>query len=284
MKSTLLILLLVVFSFSGKCQNYQSICGQDSTIWTVLEEIIDGAMTAKYQTKNGVDSILNGYTYKKVFNNYQTRGLLREDTVDGKAWYYSFFTQTENIFMDLSLQLNDTFMIYSPWVSNIPIVVDSVYFINGLKHIRFDFNLFGYVRKFEFIEGLGTNAGIAYQGQTQGWNYISEYLLCKYTDSTKVYENIDYNGMCYVQLVGINEYLNESSTVAFPNPVKRNELLTIRNDMDPVQSIRLRDIFGNSICRLESFQIKMNQAAGIYIIEIVRKSGKRENLKICITD
>lgn len=284
MKNILFSFIFLLSATSSKCQNYQSIFGQDSTQWFILEEIIDGAQTRIYNAYDGIDSTMNGHVYMKVLNSSQTTGLIREDTTNGKTWYYSFWTQSEKIIMDLSLQLNDTFFIYPSWMDSIPAVVDSVFLINGKKHIRFDFPLYGFITKFEFIEGTGPNAGITYQGQTNGWSYISENLLCKYTDSTEVYSNLQFNGMCYVSLVGVNDISTKTRVIAYPNPVRRNECLNLEYTTDLIKSVHMFDIFGKELILLNRNQVLITQPSGIYFILVSYLSGKSERIKVTIID
>jgi hypothetical protein len=276
--------LLVVFIFAlplfGKCQGYQSLFGQDSTTWNTLIIIIDGGYTIRYQAT--ADTFFYNNHYKKVSDGYQRTGYIREDTASGKAWYYSVFSNAEKMIMDLSLQLGDTFMIYEPWDS-IPAIVDSVYFTSSGKHIRFDITvIWNDTIKFEFIEGVGPNAGITYQGETFGWNTVSNMLLCKYTDSVQVFSNTLFNGICDIDLIGIKEHENTLFNI-FPNPIRQNESLKIRNSNDQIESIQLIDLPGN-IQYLDPVHLVITQKPGLYFIKINHSSGQSEIQKLVIID
>ena len=185
--------------------------------------------------------------------------------------------------MDLTLQLNDTFTVYTVWQDSIPAVVDSVYLMNGLKHIRFNLNIFSFQNaKFEFIESIGTNAGITYQGETGV--IIPEQLLCKYTDSIRVYANTEFNGQCYVMLSGVPEYFEQHRSAAFPNPINRNNWLNFNNGNVPHQSIQLFDLQGNIIRKESGTQIKMSEPPGLYFIKLIGNSGKLEIVKVIVVE
>ncbi|HNQ13422.1 MAG TPA: hypothetical protein PKM16_09475 [Bacteroidia bacterium] len=284
MKKILLSFIFLFSSFTSKSQYYQSLFGQDSTQWFTLTEVIDAALTYRYHTIAGIDSTLNGNVYMKVFNDFQTTGLIREDTVSGKTWYYSLASQSEKIIMDLTLQLGDTFLIHTLWMDSIPVLVDSVFLINGIKHIRLDFPLLSFTTKLEFIEGSGPNAGITYQGETHGWNYISDQLLCKYTDTTQVYANDDFNGRCDVMLIGIPEVSKESKIKVYPNPVKRNQWLNFEYTDDSIRSIQMLDVFGKSDLLLDKNQYRISQPSGIYCILVSYLSGKKERIKLIVIE
>jgi hypothetical protein len=275
------LLLVICISFTTYTSNaYQSIFGQDSTTWTILGEILDGADTYEYKTFTGLDTI-NGLVYHEVYFNSSLTGYIREDTVSGKVWYLTGTPQSENLIMDLSLQLNDTFMVYTPSMDSTPAVVNNVFIQNGLKHIEFNIGVFCINQSvyMTFIESIGPNCGIIYQQQPNA-NY-SFQLLCKYTDSTQVYSNTDFNGNCYVFLTGIKEFTKQQNHI-FPLPAKSDEWLNVLNETDAVESVNLYDSFGNFIRKYDSGQFIINVPAGVYFIQTINRSHNRSVSKLVV--
>jgi hypothetical protein len=209
MKSILFILFLSVSVFSS-AQNSKSIFGDSATTWDI---IIAGYCDAvcKSQFNATGDTIVDGKKYT-VIPFYD--GFVREDTTSGKVWFYNKIYAQEYLVMDLNLNLNEAFTIYS--YNNTPstIFVDSIYYINGLKHVRLNhlIRMCALEEKLTFIEGSGPNAAFHYQRSD-----IASYMLCHFKDGVKVAGNIIFNNDCDICDVGINEY-HQNNIYLFPNP------------------------------------------------------------------
>ena len=106
-----------------------------------------------------------------------------------------------------------------------PLVVDSVYYQDNLKHIRFDHTLRipSGDEYFEFVEGVGSTFGLFYQLYDPYEISISHYLLCLFKDGERVYSNQspDFAGKCNVLIyTGINQH-NNYRTILYPNPASQ---------------------------------------------------------------
>lgn len=223
------------------------------------------------------DTVISTISYKKIHGNYINNGLgfLRQDTILGKAWFRNTFNNTEYLIMNLSLSVADTFVIYDLWNPPYTIYVDSVYFKNGLKHVRFNYwiSICGQIEKLTFIEGSGTNSGIAYL-PTAG-SPPNFYLLCHFKDGIRSYGNIFYNDSCFVCYVGINEIKNNLSFFISPNP--SSGILTLSSSQQ-ISSIEVTDVLGNCILKspIKNLQTEINlssQSKGIYFLKAQDEKG-----------
>lgn len=210
-----------------KSQNYQSLFGSQSTSWDISFGACDVLLT-----QSGLaigDTIINSKTYKKVvgFSKYKI-GHLREDTLLGKAWIYNEMTNTEYLTMDLNLSVNDTFDVYSRFTPT-KYVVDSVYTKNNLKHIRLNSMIrqCGSINEnLTFIEGVGTNAGLFFQGSIYPHD---SYMLCQHKNNVKTASSLLHPNTCFIEVIGIQENgINNNKIKVFPVPV--SNLLTIKID------------------------------------------------------
>jgi len=248
MKTIFTVIFLTIFSTFSQAQ-YQSLFGENSTLWNmsvwqwgILEA--QPHLTVYYA---GNDTLINGQTYKKISpSNYNlSTSYLREDTVEGKAWVtyqnsaLNLGETEELLIMDLSLEVGDTFVVsdghhlpdgyFSP-------VVDSVYYHEGRKHIRLDFeyNLWNFPGdKLTMIEGVGTNIGTFYQPFLI--QPIDYYTLCQTKDGdTLSYVNNSpyFLGRCDVSAVGVDERQKPAYNLhIFPNPANEKIVIEGVNDL-----------------------------------------------------
>ncbi len=248
MKRSKLILILVLLSQISFGQ-YKSIFGENTTKWNL---ILFGACDAITTTSVSVigDSTFNGHDYKKVdrFSIFdESCGLLREDIATGKVWFYNQTIKKEFLVMDLSLNKADSFKIYDPSLDSSYIYVDTAFFINEIKHIRFKesyIQICGPEEKFEFIEGTGTNAGLFYNNEWNS-NILISYLLCHEKDGKKTYGNSIYNDTCFVQSVGIDENVNRCEVELFPNPTSESITFRFNNQINGNYELRVFNVTGN---------------------------------------
>lgn len=270
--STLTILLGFFNCYS---QPYESIFGTSYTSWSIQIEGVDHGDTDSLTTV--YDTTFNNFNYKYVQNSYFIgfSGFLREDTLLGKAWFYAPLTATEELIMDLSLNVGDTFYLNSYNIT----VVDSIYYLNGKKHIQFDKIIYAYndtitaFKPLTFIEGVGSNAGIIYQ---HGWGQ-QNYLLCASKDFSQIYVDSFFNGNCYVTWVGIDELNNKTNWKLYPNPFSEFAILKIDDVLYEESSIFIYDVYGrlvkemNNITSNEIIINKNNLQNGIYFFYLKRK-------------
>lgn len=242
------IVFILVLNIQAYGQNYQSLFGSDSTSWDITFGYCDGQTTTGSKVLG--DTIINSMSYKKVggfLSFLNLSGYLREDTVSGKAWYYRESNSTEYLTMDLSLNINDTFDIYD--FSNTPhhFCVDSIYYMNGRKHVQLNatLSLCGSHGRLTFVEGVGTTAGLFFQGSIDFLNY---YMLCQHKNGVKVASNLIYPNSCFVQSIGINEnQLNGHSIKVFPVPASTSLTVDINLPTSDLYQISVFDLNGELI-------------------------------------
>lgn len=153
---TLITIILLTTSFSIKAQ-YQSFFGQNSTEWSETISNLGGTFTNQF-TISG-DTAIGFVNYKKIQGSFNS--FIREDTTTGKVWTaYQDLVFTERLAADYSLALGDTFIIRNLMNTflDTAVIVDSVFMLNGRKHIRFNYRYFPFLTevKLLFIEGVGT--------------------------------------------------------------------------------------------------------------------------------
>lgn len=240
---------ILTFVFLSGCmtnnlfsQNYKSIFGNTSTVWNVILQGFCDAIASNTVTAT-IDTTIDSNSYIVISG---LGGFLREDTVQGKVWFYDLSLNKEYLVMDLSLALGDTSYIYTYNNDSLPITVDSVYFIGGLKHIRFNetLNMCGYSEKIKFIEGSGPNISFNYQGTWNGLPPIS-YMLCHFKDGIKVTGNYLFNDTCFVYEVGIPENNSDMNSIKiFPNPASDFVHLDIEDFDNKTANVSIYNILG----------------------------------------
>ena len=210
-------------------------------------------------------------------------GYLREDSTLGKAWYFSSIDTTEQLIMDLNLNLGDTFYVGGLWNSNVGYhPVDSVWFQSGRKYVRIDNEINpniggGNNEKLIFIEEIGTNIGISYQDLNNGNNF--PYLLCSYKDNNAIYQNSHpfFMGSCKYLSVGIDDnFTSEKPINIYPNPTKN--LLNIVVHDAQVLKIEIFAIDGKlieqkSITKNTTVDVSKYQS-GLYFIHATNNKGE----------
>ena len=281
----IIVVLIAIFSASSINAQYQSLFGSNNTSWNIIKGNLWGTGTDSLFTAS--DTVINSITYKKVFSYdltnippyiLSTIGFLREDSVQGKAWFFSSEDPVEHLIMDLNLNLGDTFYVEGTWNSTGGYhPVDSIWMYAGKKHVRVDQYIprfhNGVSEKLIFIEGVSTNIGIGYQT-----SHIDNfpYLLCSYKDGFPIYQNNDsvLNGICIYTTVGIEEKHNFVGFNLYPNP--SSDHLTIENKGSKKNDliIEIRDFTGKlalvkSLSSFEKVTINTNAiSSGIYFISI----------------
>lgn len=215
---------------------YQSFFGTERTSWNHHTELV-GPGSAIFYTDSIVlnhDTLIAGIEYRALgryygapSNSLYYTGHVREDTVTGRLWYLELPDTQEILIVDMSLQIGDSFY-YHPYADNSSgnpwIYADSVYYLQGRKHIRFDIAPFTYqiisqnpLEKLLFIEGVGSTVGINLGIKTYG-----NYLLCQKKNDTLFYANNLFQGLCNLtQINSINPIADTPPRLLmYPNPAK----------------------------------------------------------------
>ena len=264
----LFTLILVMFYNSSHSQNYQSIFGSDSTTWDIATIYCDagGTRTATIVGDTIINS--NGYKIIREFPVY-----LREDTLQGKVWFYNSYDSTEYLTMNLDLSLGDTFDIHSYLNTPFHHYVDSVYFLNNLKHVRLNtfITMCGDVEKITFIEGVGSTAGLFFQGNNDGSN-VQDYMLCQHKNGVKVASNLIYPDTCFIQVISVSEYsFNDKNLIVYPNPSYNELNIKLKNTINTGSNFAIYNLLGTKVISGSisdnRYKIDISKLAnGVYII------------------
>ena len=276
----LLFLSICNDSFS---QNYNSIFGIENTNWKMPFCNLDIADVKEQMSE--VETVINGLNYKKVgtvtpngvfydLKGFDTNGFTREDVSSGKAWFMSTMETIlgmdtlEFLVMDLSLNIGDTFMIHKPWNDVITSIIDSVYFISGVKHVQTDYHFWGSSQPLTFIEGIGTNYGLSYMHDS--------FNMCRCLISiNKDFDEVYSNNNCFPPMVGNEHLMEDFKTSIFPNPV--STYLTVESNLKSVQDYAIYSILGEKVMsgRISSNRIDISGLpSSSYILRIGDQSFK----------
>jgi len=263
------VCLLCFMTSKGFSQSYKSIFGHVSTSWDVIiNGYCDFVMSQPVIATT--DTIVNSKNYKVISG---LGGLLREDTTLGKVWFYNTTLHKEYLVMNMNLNQGDTSYIYSWNNDSIPMIVDSVYYVSGLKYLRFNawVSMCGPVEKIKFIEGSGPNAGFNYDGKHTP---VNSYMLCHFKDGIKVSGQNVFGDTCYVYEVGIDEHRSGLVTMKlFPNPATDFVAVNIAHPFNENMEL---NIYSSTGALVKSEIMAQNQekydvrglANGIYLVEI----------------
>jgi len=189
MKKLSFILFSFLLYFSSFAQPYKSYFGEEYTKWYVFYPGCDIPFSSSFTSVSNRTQEIDGLIYQCLFrdvnlpvpDNHCCDAYLREDIYTGQLFFRyeessSVFTP-EIIISNMSLEIGDTIQLYANddhfiysfhwqnvWFTseNMPYtIVDTIYFLNGLKHIR-TFALFQnywkpYLDTLIFIESIGSN-------------------------------------------------------------------------------------------------------------------------------
>ncbi|MCX6351741.1 MAG: T9SS type A sorting domain-containing protein [Bacteroidetes bacterium] len=284
MKKLILISLLSILTLTSFSQPYKSVFGKKSTVWLQLYVIIDAGNFVDSFTA-GSDTIIKSKSYKKILITGHRGGLgfLREDTLTGRLWYKSIKDTSEKLIMDLSLKLNDSFLIsgYHPSTKG---VVKSIYSKNGMKNIILNYTVWSSSYTLHFIEGIGPTSGLDYQQNIYD-NTLSK-LRCKFMDSIHVYADTADGKPCYFIETSVQEKLKTHQSISiYPNPVIRGGDFRIKNS-GVLLSIKLLDIFGKEIIfknvKDDVLELPEFIPSGIYFLKMENSKGETSTLKLFV--
>ena len=253
------IQLLAVFCFfvstsvDSFAQNYNSIFGIENTKWEMPFCNLDQAYVKEQMSE--METVINGVSYKKVgtvtpsgvsydLSGIDANGFTREDVSTGKAWFMSTIEMMggidtlEFLIMDLSLNVEDTFLIYQPWNQVTTSIIDSVYYISGVKHVQTDYHFWGSEEPLTFIEGIGTNYGLSYMHDSYN---MCHCLISINKDLDEVYSNSN----CFPPSVGYSSISNEVQLSVFPNPA--NTHITIKGNFNEEIEYEIYSLLGKKV-------------------------------------
>jgi hypothetical protein len=272
---------------------YQPVFGINSTKYSQL-----GAFGSYEYSTNG-DTLISGMKYKIL--DYS--GFVRATDDNSKMYYVPLKDPTviydnEYLIMDLNLKFGDKFIIndtirykqyYPMTIGSDTLTVDSVYNLNGLKHIRFNtimnhpiaINGLSIKYKFEFIEGVGPNIGFSIRPRTvklRQDNPDSGPILCSFKDnnkffSTNLLKGTIFDGECTLKGDGISLKRDGNSiSVAVDKPTNQL-IIKSTNGAEQDYAIALYSANGTLLKRIDEVALPAtvslsNLTNGVYIVSL----------------
>ena len=219
------LFLMVTFMRSAKGQVYESIFGLENTSWKypfcnldqaeILERVSNETIALDNVVYHRIGTP-NAGTINYSLVPYSGNALVREDLESGRVWYtgviesFQGFDTVEYLIMDLSLQEGESFIVHEMFGDQDISVVDSVYYLSGLKHVRTTYQHWASNFPLTFIEGVGTNYGLAYM---HDYYNLCSCLLSLNKDDEEVYMN----NACNPSVVSLTEQTEKELRLA-PNP------------------------------------------------------------------
>ncbi len=290
MKKCIFICLLIsAYTICPKntSAQYKSVFGETSTSWSEVScwRYVDGGNISDSFHVAG-DTMIGNSAYRKVIRtdfkgkNY-AENFMREDTATGKVWFRTFSTQnkSEILLMDMSLQVGDSFPLYE-YDGSISgyMTADSVYYINGMKNIRFDelsecSDGYKVSQKITFIEGIGSTAGTKY-------NRGRNNLLCYFKDGFKEFTSAYFSGVCKIFIVGIEDRFNAFNYLKlYPNPTSGSGMISFQNEKNNCVTLDIYDLNGKRIFQnsTKTTYITFDINAfdnGVYIYKLMNEKGE----------
>ncbi len=302
------IIIPLIFAISIQFSFGQTLVDTNK-LWSTIDDydyLISGGLIPpiSYYTKFNIDTIISGYTYKKIFNSTDPNlltwihiGYVREDST--KKVFFMDTLGIEGLVYDFDVSVGDTINFYNPlrpYLSySVPIIVDSIYQIYFADTIRNAVDVIdsgdvdGYSKE-TWIEGIGNTIGILEGGhslaEVVGWSYR---LLCFYENDSLLYNNPLYTD-CYYGIIN-NMETNNKQNIKFkivPNPAFDKISIIYKNtDLKDIE-LEIYNIFGQMI---KKTIIKSNDKIicfpeelkdGLYICIIKNKESILSQLKLII--
>ncbi|MFH1050881.1 MAG: T9SS type A sorting domain-containing protein [bacterium] len=238
MKTKVIIFFILLIAGVFQLSAYKSILGNDTTKWSVYHEIPDFGET--HLVYSFSDTNINTIHYQIMrylivwtpeINNYTNShviGYISEDTVTGICKILIGtrvdlqFVWREYTIMDLSLNKNDTFLIFTDlrYMNADTAIVDSVYYEDNRKIVELNqYHLSkhgGQFQKIKFIEGIGPSIGFPINDYYEYYGFI---LFCKFNNDILEYSTPDnIKGNCHYGFADVRDEFNDKHIIIYPNP------------------------------------------------------------------
>jgi len=275
----ILILFLLIANSIVMGQPYKSMFGKD-TIQLIYFTDFGGAdfvATAVYKAFD--DTIVSGKPSKFLYEIYLSQnnlyGFISEDTIQGKTWLQIKDDTIEYLIMDLSLEVQDTFLmrnqITESW--NQKYLVKEILTMDSCKVIKLEG--LRYFDNIKFYEGIGP----AFIFRLFETGCYSE-LLCSYKDGVLIYDNPEFD-TCFIPftLTGIHK-IEEAGINIYPNPTQNILTVKVENFDSDECYIEIIDINGQIVFSnyyfLNPFMVDIsNLKNGIYLLRINKEVSRK---------
>ena len=320
MKKIILLLFSLLLYFSSFAQPYKSYFGEEYTKWYVYYPGWEYFTSAAYLSCCNRSEVIDTFTYQCLFQlgyydkdnttvpqNANCRYYFREDRNTGQLFFRYYYWNNEMsqemIVSDMSLQIGDSVPLYSQsnnyvlfdWQNIVVIdenrayaIVDSVYYLDELKHIRTSAKFLNYeAGKYDtlmFVETFGSNFSpfLDLNPSSLVHSYAPIYT-CYETESELVHLRNDYE-TCFLYYIGIKVEKKYQGIRMEIN----NGLLSLFFEESFSGQINLFDLFGRAlyqknISNQTNHNIDVSRfQKGIYILSLRNDNNEFLNKKIVI--
>jgi len=228
--------------------SYHPVLTGDTCLWSVPRMDLAGCwMDTIWAVKDDSDR------YSLIISNHAYHfcseyGRLRSSNDGERLYFIKRGTDEEQLIMDLSLTVGDTFHTKGLYGEEVEIIVDSVYYQEGMKHVQFNRTQWSAASltqpvKSCFIEGFGPNWGFDPSEEN------AFLLVCKHEDGelfyslsdTTVFKDCTFRIPCHGDFIKPDA---KPSVRIYPNPA--NGLFHIVSDYE-VSNITVYNSLGQLI-------------------------------------
>lgn len=303
-KISIILTLICVVNLYG--QTYKSVLGNDTARWSIIS-LADWELTDEWMTNKTVS--LNSVSYRSLshyntmgipininedifWGNYNpgtlednTRYYLRESDDYSKLYIYDQEKMKEYLIADLNLNIGDKFYLpkdlYFYILSNQTehLIVDSIYFKNGLKHVQLNSDNWYFDTKLTFVEGVGPNFGIFY---IYGGFYMNKDVFCLqcFKNDNLFYRNNSAGRRFQSKPCYFNDVTDKVKTVQpeFYKIINNSNSIEIHFDNQSKRCFTLFDLGGRILYKQSNSENnilipKERMKKGFYILKIENQSN-----------
>ncbi|NVO02895.1 MAG: T9SS type A sorting domain-containing protein [Bacteroidetes bacterium] len=312
----LLVLILILWSFSIKAQTNVYHSFPDSAVWRVDYHSFNPfsfGFNIKYYFHYYItgDTIINSSLHKKIFKSYTKvdviawnlptnppvstepayAGALRDDSVANKTFFVFPNTTIDSLLFDYNLVMGDTLKGIHSFYNLVISSVDSV-LINGQYRTRWNFDTITElgISYYPFIiEGIGSSAGIMEPLYYYPIDFTRRYLVCIKDNNATLFTS-DYNSSygCNLIYEGINEINSFSKPKIYPNPFTESTTIEFEYQNSENYSLEIFNNLGQKVRRIENIRtnkIKIergNFSSGIYFFQLKNDCGNWQTGKLVV--
>ncbi|MEI7676831.1 MAG: T9SS type A sorting domain-containing protein [Bacteroidales bacterium] len=271
---------------------YKSVFGSKSTSWN--QYVPGGNSISTDSLLVTGDTIIDSKNYKIIGKKYgQSDWILRDifylyETPDHSKVYQQFpekwnstMKKREFLVMDLNLKVNDLFRLEGDGYIADSSRVDTIYYDDQRrKHIRFlttiDCRLSGSytLERFEFIEGVGTNFGLFYQGFNNFFSLTdNSYLLCAHHNDSVTYYGKQSKNQCSYFYTALKEIKQTQSVLVSFDKLSNQLIIKSTNGAEQDLAIALYSANGTLLKRIDEVALPAavslnNLSNGVYIVSL----------------
>lgn len=291
MKTKLLLIAMLLISFTETfSQDYHPLL--DNTSWVAYRTAIGGMGSIVYKyIEEGVDTDIDGVTYKKFIDPYVTYGdtsvYLREDSIQRKV--YSLIDGSERLIYDFSLETDDLITFGE---QTFKATVDFVE-VNGEDRKRISLRGIELYRHHDlqqvWIEGIGGTSHPLkpYYNMNATFNdsHVKIFLNCRFQNGARIYGTSD-NCLTFLST---DAHTQTAAAIDFyPNPFTTNLMISYAQGFNGV-TLKLYNSVGQLVRtqNLNGQNTTLNRgdlANGLYLVQLLEEGALLKTGKLIIAD